>query len=210
VAELLFASSNPHKLEEVRAVLEPLGITVLGLDALASTPPEPDEPGHTFEENARIKAVEYARMTARPCLADDSGLEVDALGGAPGVHSARYAGSGGTRAERDEANNRKLLQALEGVPAAQRSARFVCAMCLADADGMVMAETRGTFDGVVGEQPAGRNGFGYDPLLVLPDLGCTSAELSPEEKNARSHRGRAARAMAEELRVRGLLVAFGE
>ena len=162
--------------------------------------PEPVEDGETFEQNARIKAIAYARATGRMCLADDSGLEVDALGGAPGVFSARYAGRGETRAERDRANNEKLLKELEGVPDDQRSARFVCAMCLADAGGSVLAETRGEFEGQIAHVPRGTYGFGYDPLLYLPDADCTSAELPPEKKNARSHRGHAARRMCARLR----------
>jgi XTP/dITP diphosphohydrolase len=197
---ILFATSNPHKIEEVRGILAPHGIEIIGLDSINPQPPEPVEYGDTFEANARIKAIAYARATGQVCLADDSGLEVDALGGRPGVHSARYAGIGATRAERDAANNRKLLRELEGVPDAQRRARFVCAMCLSDAAGDILAETRGEFPGVLGHAPRGDNGFGYDPLLYLPDRGCTSAELSPADKNARSHRGAAARAMAEHLR----------
>jgi XTP/dITP diphosphohydrolase len=196
---LLFASSNPHKLEEVQAILAPIGIAVIGLNALESTLPEPVEDGATFEQNARIKAVAYAKMTGQLCLADDSGLEVDALSGAPGVHSARYAGMGITRAERDAANNAKLLRALKAITPDRRTARFVCAMCLADPSGNLLAETRGTFEGVIADQPRGSNGFGYDPLLYLPDRGCTSAELSTAEKNARSHRGEAARKMAAQI-----------
>lgn len=196
---ILVATGNPHKLEEIRAVLGPIGFEVLGLEDIGTLPPEPEEDGATFEENARIKATAYARATGRRCLADDSGLEVDALGGAPGVRSARYAGVGATRAERDAANNALLLERLRGVPSGRRTARFVCAMCLADPDGSVVAETRGTFAGVIGEAPRGGNGFGYDPLLHLPEEGRTSAELSPAEKNARSHRGAAARAMADAL-----------
>ena len=187
--QLLFATSNPHKIEEVAAILAPLGIDVVSLGAWESKIPEPVEDGATFQANARIKAVYYAKALRRMCLADDSGLEVDALGGAPGVHSARYAGVDGQRAQRDGANNEKLLAELQGVPAEQRTARFVCAMCLAEADGVIVAETRGTFQGIITTQARGENGFGYDPLLYLPDVGCTSAELSPDQKNARSHRG---------------------
>lgn len=194
---LLFASSNPHKIEEVAATMRPLGIDVVGLDTLDQIPPEPIEDGDTFEANARLKAIYYALQTGRTCLADDSGLEVDALRGAPGVHSARYAGVGATRAERDKANNEKLLRELKNVPREKRAARFVCAMCLADPQGRILAETRGEFPGLITDRPAGTNGFGYDPLLWLPDRRCTSAELAPDEKNARSHRGAAARAMAD-------------
>jgi len=196
---LLLASSNPHKIEEVRAILAPLGIGVVGLDALDHPPPEPVEDGATFEANARIKAIAYAKATGQICLADDSGLEVDALDGAPGIHSARYADVDGTRAQRDAANNAKLLKQLKNVPQDKRSARFVCVMCLADPDGRILAETRGEFPGVITDQPRGSNGFGYDPLLFLPDRGCTSAELSTAEKNARSHRWEAARKMADHL-----------
>jgi XTP/dITP diphosphohydrolase len=208
---LLFASSNPHKIEEVAAILRPAGIRIVGLDSISDPPSEPEETGQTFEANARLKAVYYAHHTARTCLADDSGLEVDALNGAPGVHSARYAHAGSderssarktriTRAQRDAANNEKLLRELENVPPEKRAARFVCAMCLAAPDGTILAETRGTFEGLIASEPRGTHGFGYDPLLYLPDRGCTSAELSPAEKNACSHRGAAARAMAAILR----------
>ena len=197
---VLFASSNPHKVAEVKAVLEPLGWEVMGLDALGELPPEPVEDGPSFAANARIKAQSYARATGRFCLADDSGLVVDALGGAPGVHSARYADAPGSRAIRDRANNEKLLAELAQVPAEERAARFVCALCLVRPDGTIVAETSGTCEGIITDHPRGENGFGYDPLLYLPDRGLTVAELSTEEKNARSHRGAAVRALAELLR----------
>ena len=197
---LLLATSNPHKIEEIAAVLEPLGIEVVGLDSLDVIPPEPVEDGNTFEANARLKAIGYARSTGQLCLADDSGLVVDALGGAPGIHSARYAGLGETRDERDRANNEKLMRELKDISEDQRSARFVCAMCLADEEGNVLAETRGEFPGLITNQPRGTNGFGYDPLLYLPDVDCTSAELSPAEKNTRSHRGHASRQMAKKIK----------
>jgi XTP/dITP diphosphohydrolase len=200
---LLFSTTNPHKVEELSAILGPLGYDVVSLDSLASAPPEPEEDQDTFEGNARLKAVYYARTTGQTSLAEDSGLEVDALNGAPGVHSARYAGAPGTRAEKDRANNEKLLRELAGVPEAQRTARFVCALCMASPDGRIVAEARGTYEGVIAAAPRGQNGFGYDPLLYLPDAGKTSAELTPEAKNARSHRGRAARALAELLKQAG-------
>lgn len=195
--ELLAATSNPHKLHELRAIFAPLGIAILGLGDIPGGPfPEPVEDGATFDANARIKAVAYAKMTGRVCVADDSGLEVAALGGAPGVDSARYAGRDGTRAQRDARNNAKLLAALAGVPEEQRTARFVCSMCAADPDGSVLATGRGEFTGRIGFEARGTNGFGYDPLFVTSD-GRTSAELSDAEKNARSHRAAAARAMAQ-------------
>lgn len=196
VNEVLLATGNPHKLAEVRAVLGPLGIEVLGLDDLPIVPEEPVEDAATFEGNARLKALAYARDSGRTALADDSGLEVDALGGDPGVRSARWSGVEGTREERDAANNRKLVESMRDVPESARTARFVCAMCLASPDGRVLAETRGTFEGVITVEPRGKNGFGYDQHLHLFEEGRTSAELSPDEKNARSHRGAATRAMA--------------
>jgi XTP/dITP diphosphohydrolase len=201
MSSILFATTNPHKVEEVRAVLGPLGITVESLDSLATAPPEPVEDEETFRGNARLKALYYAAATGRVCLAEDSGLEVDALGGAPGVHSARYAGTSGSRAERDEANNEKLLEALRSFPRENRTARFVCAMCLAEPGGRLLAEVEGYYEGVIADAPRGKNGFGYDPLLYLPAAGCTSAELSSEAKNARSHRGQAARALANRLQA---------
>ncbi len=194
--KLTIATSNPHKVEEIAAILGPLGIECAPLGACDV--PEPEEDGATFEENARIKAIAYARALGEAVLADDSGLEVDALGGAPGVHSARYAGVGATRAERDAANNAKLLRELEGVPDGARAARFVCVLCVARPDGSIVVEARGTFEGTIGRAPRGANGFGYDPLLVLED-GRTSAELSGAEKNARSHRGHALRLLVDAL-----------
>jgi XTP/dITP diphosphohydrolase len=200
ISDILLATSNPHKLEEVSAMFQGVGITVLGLDSLSEIPTEPVEDADTFEDNARLKAIGYAAATGRVCLADDSGLEVDALGGAPGVHSARYAGTGDSRVQRDAANNAKLLNSLEGVPDDQRSARFVCCLCMAQPDGTIALESRGTFDGRIGHGLVGDNGFGYDPLLILPE-GLTSAELSPEQKNKRSHRGVAIAALIEQLRA---------
>lgn len=257
--QIVVATSNPNKVEEIRAVLGDLGVRVIGLGDLERRwlgPFEPpSEDGQSFEENATIKARAYAERTGLACLADDSGLEVDALGGVPGVRSSRYSLDPGVeerddplpRAERDRLNNEKLLRALEGMSLAERSARFVCVMALAVPAGVargvraddvpdggagsgrgggsaggagpgagggapgtphVIATTRGAFEGVIGLPgerrtggvPRGTNGFGYDPLLVLED-GRTAAELAPEEKNARSHRGQAARRMAEHLEM---------
>ena len=188
---VLFATSNPHKIDEVLPIIDVASVPNI------DTIPEPVEDAPTFAGNARIKARAYAAATGQRCLAEDSGLEVDALDGRPGVHSARYAGHPGSRVERDAANNAKLLAEVAAVTG--RAARFVCAMCLADPDGTIVAETRGTFDGEITTKPRGDNGFGYDPLLYLPDVGKTSAELTVGEKNARSHRGAAARAMRREL-----------
>jgi XTP/dITP diphosphohydrolase len=192
---LVFATTNPHKLREMTDILEPLGIELDGLAALGRAVPEPVETEATLAGNACLKAASYARALGRSCLADDSGLEVDALGGAPGVHSARYAGIGSTREERDRANREKLLRELEQSAHASRRARLVCALCLADAKGHILFETRGTLDAVITREPRGENGFGYDSLLFLPEVGKTLAELSAAELNARSHRGSAARAL---------------
>ena len=172
------------------------------LEAFADVP-EPAEVGSSFAENARQKALGYARATGGWCLADDSGLVVDALDGAPGVRSARYAEEdfprGADRAARDAANNAKLLAALEGVGEADRTARFVCHLALADPR-RVLIETFGTVEGRIAREPRGHNGFGYDPLFFLPQKGCTVAELPPGQKNAISHRGQAVRHFASLLK----------
>jgi XTP/dITP diphosphohydrolase len=195
VDSILLATSNPHKLDEVTEILAPVGISVVSLADLDLAVPEPVEDADTFEGNARIKAKYYAQLAGQACMADDSGLEVDALGGAPGVRSARYSGVSGSREVRDLANNKKLVEQLQEIEESDRHARFVCAMCLVSADGRVLAETRGTFEGLIIDQPRGTNGFGYDPHLYVPELGKTSAELSSSAKNSRSHRGDATRQM---------------
>ncbi len=198
--EIIVATGNPHKVEEIREILAVHGFRVLSLnDVGAEGIPEPEEDGDTFAHNARIKATQYARAINRMVLADDSGLAVDALGGAPGVFSARWSGLGVTREERDNANNKKLLEELASTPADRRTARFVCAMCLSAADGSVIAETVGEFHGSIGTNARGVNGFGYDPLFVVDANGQTSAELTSQQKNDRSHRGAATRAMAKFL-----------
>ena len=191
--QILLATSNSHKLDEVRAILEPLGIEVLGLDSLPKVYDEPTEDAETFEGNARLKAVGYAKATGKRCMADDSGLAVDALDGRPGVLSAWFAGAGDTREQRDAANNALLIEKLKDVPTQQRTARFVCAMCVADPDGTIVGESKGFFEGVIGTELKGTNGFGYDPLLFVPSANKTSGEMSSEEKNNCSHRGEAVR-----------------
>jgi XTP/dITP diphosphohydrolase len=208
--KILVATSNPHKLEEIRAVfatLPPLieGIELVGLDTLGKKIDEPEENQDTFEGNAALKASYYAQKSGMLCLADDSGLEVDALGGEPGVRSARYAGVAGPRSVVDPANNQLLLEKLRGVPPDKRTARFVCAMALdgPQSPSDTYATVRGTVEGRIipdGEPPRGANGFGYDPLFFIPEIGKTTAELTQEEKNRISHRGRAARKMWEALR----------
>lgn len=194
--DLLIATHNPGKVAEIRRMLAAAGIAVRGLadfPAVAEVP----ETGQTFAENARLKALEYSRQTGLPALADDSGLEVDALGGEPGVHSAYYAGL----PRDDAANNRKLVAALASIAPALRTARFRCHMALAHA-GRILAETTGTVEGLIIDPPRGTGGFGYDPHFLLPHLGRTAAELAPDEKNALSHRGHALRAMLAQLPAR--------
>ncbi len=199
---LILASRNPGKLREIQQVLADLNVTVTSIDEIAGQLAEPEETGSTFAENARDKARYYSKATGMWCLADDSGLEVDALDGEPGVRSARYAadrvGPHAGREIADPANNHKLLENLQGVPDDQRTARFVCQLALADGD-EILAEARGTIEGRINHAPAGENGFGYDPLFYLPEKQCTTAQLSSEEKNAISHRGQAVRRFAEKL-----------
>ncbi len=232
---IVLATANPHKIDELRAIFAAANISVIGLNDL---PPEcvpagglrePDETGSTFAANATIKALSYAAQTGRLCLADDSGIEVDALQlpdgpPRPGVISSHYCTDGReagmSRSERDAANNARVLRELEGVPAERRAARFVCVMVVAApvstkvasggagvppaARHEVIAQSRGTFEGRIGippRVPAGKNGFGYDPLfLVAPEYAKTGAELATDEKNRLSHRARAAEAMVKHLR----------
>lgn len=200
---LAVATGNPGKLREIRQVLSDVPVDVKGLGDLPAAWPEPEETGATFAANARLKALYYARRTHLWCLADDSGLAVDALDGAPGVRSARYADddvpAGADRARVDAANNARLLADLADTPEALRTARFVCHLALADADG-VLLEACGTVEGRILREPRGQNGFGYDPVFYLEDLGRTAAQLSAEAKNAVSHRGRAVRKFAGKLR----------
>jgi len=199
--EIVVATGNPSKLKEIRAVLGALDITVR---SLADFPPieEPVEDGTTFADNAQLKATYYAKHTGCWCLADDSGLVVDALHGEPGVHSARYASEdypeGADRDVRDAMNNTKLLRELADTPDNRRTARFVCALALAE-DDTVLLETFGAIEGCIGREPAGDNGFGYDPLFFVPEFGKTTAELPAEQKNAVSHRGKAVEQFKELL-----------
>ena len=182
------ATSNPGKLREFRLAGEVLGIDIEPLAGIKSIE-APEESGATFEENARIKAAYYSRFAPGPLFADDSGLEVDALGGAPGVHSARYAGGAG-----DEANNQLLLERLGDNP--QRTARFVCVIALAES-GVVRATFRGTVEGEILHEARGPAGFGYDPLFYYAPFGCSFGEVDGEKKFAVSHRGNALRLMLE-------------
>jgi XTP/dITP diphosphohydrolase len=191
--KIVVATSSVHKLREIRQMTAGSPFAWL---SLADIPfiEEPIEDGRTFAENARKKALHYSRVTSDYVLADDSGLEVSCLNGAPGVDSAYYAG----RPRDDAANNRKLVAALEGVALERRSARFRCVMVLARA-GEVLLESSGEVEGLIVDQPRGENGFGYDPHFLIPEFDRTTAELASEQKNLVSHRGRALRAMLEKL-----------
>ncbi len=190
---ILAATGNAGKLREVRALLDDLGFEVLGLGDVGLAGAE--ETGDTFVANALLKARHAAAATGLAVIADDSGLEVDALGGAPGVLSARYAGEGAD----DEANNAKLAAALAGVPDAQRGARYRCALVYLPAPAGTPVVTQGVWEGSIASQPRGTRGFGYDPYFYLPELRCTAAELDPALKNRISHRGLAMRALRERL-----------
>jgi len=190
---LLLATNNRGKLREIQALFSGVYPRILTLEEAGITL-DVEEDGETFEENALKKAREAVRLSGLDALADDSGLCVDALGGAPGVYSARYAGENAD----DAANNAKLLQALDSVPDPKRTAAFVCcaALCLADG-GEVMA--RGRVEGRILRAARGANGFGYDPLFWYEPFGCTFAEAAPEKKNAVSHRAKALKALKERL-----------
>jgi XTP/dITP diphosphohydrolase len=197
---LVFATRNQGKLRELRALAAGLPVEILSIaeaEARGMGPiPEVDEDRGTFEGNAEKKAVSCARASGQLSLADDSGLVVDALDGAPGVDSAIYAGRHGD----DRANNDQLLASLAGVEDARRTARFVCVLCLCDpAREGAVDFARGTCEGRVAWAPQGENGFGYDPLFYLPDLARTMAELAPGEKAGRSHRGNAMRALVRSV-----------
>ena len=191
MTKMILASGNPHKLREFREILEPLGCEVIsqhdaGIDV------DPEENGETFLENSAIKARAIYEIAKTAVIADDSGLEVDYLGGEPGVHSARY---GGTRD--DKVHNDIVLKKLEGVPDEKRTARFVCAITYIDENGGEL-QFLGKFEGRIGYGERGENGFGYDPIFMVG--GISSAEMSPDEKNAVSHRGKALRLLAEHIK----------
>jgi XTP/dITP diphosphohydrolase len=191
--ELLLATHNAGKVREIRQLAAGRDWLWHSLDDFPDVP-EAVEDADTFAGNARRKALHYAEATGLPTLADDSGLEVDCLGGAPGVRSARFAG----RSHDDAANNHKLVAALDEIPLERRTARFRCAMVLAR-PGQVLAETHGAVEGRFIDEPRGANGFGYDPHFLVPSLGKTMAELPAQEKNALSHRGQALRAMLPKI-----------
>ena len=188
--DIVIATHNAKKREELARILAPLGYHIVNIPL-----PDVEETGATFEENAALKAVSGCRESGLPCIGDDSGLCVDALNGAPGVYSARYAGSHGD----DAANIAKLLDLMREVPQEQRTARFVCVICCVFPDGSRVV-TQGTCEGAIAREPIGEGGFGYDPVF-LPDEfpGFTMARLSALQKDSISHRGRALAQLAERL-----------
>jgi len=189
--KILVATTNPGKIAELRAMLG-FDVEWAGLSDFQDIS-EIKEDGETFAENARKKALGYARRTGLWTLADDSGLVIDVLGGEPGVKSARFSGEKDKdRTLLDHKNMAKVLKLLAGMPREKRTARFVCCLCLASSE-EILAETEGKLEGVIAEEEAGENGFGYDPIFFVPHLNKTVAQISSEEKNAISHRGNAIR-----------------
>ncbi len=192
--KIIFATGNEGKMREIRMILEDLGTEVLSLKE-AGIALEVQEDGETFEENAVIKARAVMEETKALVLADDSGLEIDYLNGEPGVYSARYMGEDTSY----RIKNQNLIERLEGVPEEKRTARFVCVIAAAFPDGRILT-ARGTIEGIIGYEERGEGGFGYDPIFWLPEYGCSTAELTMEKKNELSHRGKALRAIKDELK----------
>ena len=195
--EIIFATGNQNKLREFKQILSGTDALILSMKE-AGFAGDIEENGSTFEENALIKARTIAKATGKLTLADDSGLEVDYLNKEPGIYSARYLGEDTPHSVK----NASLIERLRGVPDEKRTARFVCAVAAVFPDGTEKVLRR-TMEGIIAYEPAGTNGFGYDPIFYLPDRHCTNAELTPDEKNAISHRGKALRAMCEELIASG-------
>ena len=194
--KVIFATSNEGKMVEVRSILADLGMEVLSMKE-AGIQVDVVEDGTTFEENAVIKATEIQKVCGQIVLADDSGLEVDALNKAPGIYSARYMGEDTSY----DVKNNYIIEQLTGLKGDERSARFVCVIAAAFPDGT--EETRrGTIEGQIGFEIAGENGFGYDPIFYVPEYGCTTAQLTSEQKNEISHRGKALRAMKDVIKQR--------
>lgn len=190
---IIFATGNEGKMREVRMILEDLEVPVVSMKE-AGVSADIEENGTTFEENAVIKARSVMELTGEMAMADDSGLEIDYLDGAPGIYSARFMGEDTSY----DIKNAALIEKLAGVPDEKRTARFVCAIACVMPDG-TMLTSRGTMEGRIAYEIRGENGFGYDPIFYLPECGCSSAEISPEQKNELSHRGKALRSMKEKL-----------
>lgn len=191
---IVFATGNQNKMREIRMILADLGMEIYSMKELG-VDIDIEENGKTFEDNAKIKARAVAQVLPDDIiLADDSGLEIDYLEKAPGVYSARFAGEDTPY----DIKNRLLLDKLDGVPDEQRTARFVCVIAAAFPNGEVQT-VRGTMEGIIGHEIEGNNGFGYDPIFVVPECGCTTAQMDPVKKNELSHRGKALRAMRKVL-----------
>ena len=197
--KIILASNNSNKVREVKEILRDMNVEIISMKE-AGIDPEINEDGATFEENAIIKAKAVAAFTDAIVLADDSGLEIDYLNKEPGIHSARFMGHDTSY----DVKNKCILEKLAGVPDEKRSARFVCAIAVAFPDGRIET-VRDTMEGRIAHEIAGENGFGFDPIFFLPDRGLTSAEISPEEKNEISHRGKALRRMCERLKELGVI-----
>lgn len=194
MSRIIFATGNADKMKEIRMILSDTGMEILSMKE-AGISADIVEDGTTFEENAMIKAKAIARLAPEDIiLADDSGLEIDYLNKEPGVYSARYLGEDTSY----DIKNKNLIERLDGVPKEQRTARFVCAIAAVLPDGS-LRQTRGTIEGYIGWEAAGEHGFGYDPIFYVDEYGCSTAQLSPEQKNEISHRGKALRKMREEL-----------
>lgn len=196
---MIFATGNKNKMKEIREILGALPLEILSMKE-AGVSADIVEDGKTFEENALIKARAICKLAGEMVLADDSGLEIDYLNKEPGIYSARYMGEDTSY----HIKNKSLIDRLEGVPDEKRTARFVCAIAAVFPDGKELV-VRGTVEGIIGYEEKGENGFGYDPIFYLPERGCTTAELPPEEKNSISHRGNALRLMKELLERERLL-----
>ena len=194
MTKIILASNNKGKIKEVKEICKDMPVEIVSMKE-AGIDIDIEENGTTFEENALIKAEAVMKLTGELTIADDSGLEVDYLNKEPGVYSARYMGHDTSY----DIKNQAIIDRLDGVEDKDRTARFVCAMAAVFPDGRHFT-TRGTMEGIIAHEIKGANGFGYDPIFYVPDLNCSTAELSPEEKNARSHRGNALRAMREELK----------
>jgi XTP/dITP diphosphohydrolase len=194
IKKIIFATGNEGKMKEVRCILSDLGVDVLSLKE-ADIDIEIEENGTTFEENAIIKAKVISELTGELVLADDSGLEVDYLDKAPGIYSARYMGENTSY----DIKNNKILELLMDVPPENRTARFVCVIAAVLPNGKVLT-TRATIEGIIGYEIQGENGFGYDPIFYIPEYECTTAQLSMEQKNLLSHRGKALEEMKEVLK----------
>ena len=194
--KIIFATGNAGKMKEVREILKDLNVEVLSMKE-AGIQADVEENGKTFQENAVIKAREIMKISGEVVLADDSGLEIDYLNKEPGIYSARYMGEDTSY----RIKNGNLIERLQGVPDEKRTARFVCAIAAAFPDGNVET-TEGTIEGRIGYEEKGENGFGYDPIFYVPEFGCTTAELTGEQKNQISHRGKALEAMKEILKKR--------